>query len=268
MSKAVGVVLAQLSPRLRQTDENLETIRGIVAEHPHADLVVFPELFLSGYTVIDVDGVAIRADGPELKELADLAQSNSTALIVGVAGRSTGGGFANSAVCVDEYGEIAGIYQKAQLYGEGERGAFVAGEELRVVELCGLKVGIMICFDIEFPEIARVLARGGAELLVTISANMEPFGDDHAIFARARALENRLPHVYVNQVGPGEGGLVFTGESTMVTRDGVIVAQAGPSEETVLDRTLHLTPGRDERPDYLSELRLPTPQVRETGVRT
>ena len=64
----------------------------------------------------------------------------------------------------------------------------------------------MICFDVEFPEVARSLAKAGANLLVTVSANMDPFGRDHDVFATARALENGVPHLYVNQVGRGRGG--------------------------------------------------------------
>ncbi len=94
---------------------------------------------------------------------------------------------------MDERGTIAAVYRKVQLFGGDESDAFVAGDELLVVEFCGVKVGLMICFDVEFPEVARSLARAGAELLVTISANMEPFGNDHAVFVSARALENGLP---------------------------------------------------------------------------
>src|SRR5215217_401408 len=260
MPAVLTVVLAQLSPRLRQTKANIETIRRVVAEHPGADLVVFPELFLSGYTLSDIDELAVHLDGPELKKVADIAQESSTALIFGAPERVSGG-IANSAFCVDEQGTIAAVYRKAQLYGGEESEAFVAGNELLVVELCGLKMGIMICFDVEFPEVARSLARVGAEMLVTISANMEPFGNDHAVFVSARALENGLPHAYVNQVGPGEKNLTFVGGSTVVSPDGEIYAQAGSSEEAIL--SVRLLPAKSNlREDYLSQLRSPMPSVR------
>ena len=161
------------------------------------------------------------------------ARESSTALIAGAPEHVSGGGVANSAFCVDEQGETAAVYRKVQLYGGEESDAFVAGDELLIVELCGLKMGLMICFDVEFPEVARSLARAGAELLVTISANMEPFGNDHAVFASARALENGLPHAYLNQVGPGEKGLTFTGSSAVISQDGEVLAQAGSTEEAI-----------------------------------
>src|SRR5215207_6704576 len=78
MPAVLTVVLAQLSPRLRQTKANIETIRRVIAEHPEADLVVFPELFLSGYTLSDIDELAVHLDGPELKMVADMARESST----------------------------------------------------------------------------------------------------------------------------------------------------------------------------------------------
>jgi predicted amidohydrolase len=269
MTKTIRVALAQLSPRLRETEANIETVRRVVAEYPEADLIAFPELFLSGYTVTDIDELAVRLDGPELERLADVAREHATALIVG-ATEHVSDGVANSAVCVGERGDLVAVYRKVQLYGGDESDAFVAGNELLVVELCGTKVGLMICFDVEFPEVARALARAGAELLVTISANMEPFGNDHAVFASARALENGLPHAYVNQVGPGEKGLIFTGGSTIISPDGEVHAQADSAGETVLNARLSLPMKSSVREDYLSQLRFPMPQVRNvpSGTRS
>jgi predicted amidohydrolase len=260
MPAVLTVVLAQLSPRLHQTKANIETVGRIIAEHPEADLVVFPELFLSGYTLSDIDELAVHLDGPELKMVADMARESSTALIFGAPERVSGG-IANSAFCVDEQGTIAAVYRKVQLYGGEESDAFVAGNELLIVELCGLKMGLMICFDIEFPEVARSLARAGAEMLVTISANMEPFGNDHAVFLSARALENGLSHAYVNQVGLSES-LTFVGRSAVVSPDGEIYAQAGSSEEKILSVRLLLPAKSNLREDYLSQLRSPMPSVK------
>lgn len=269
MSETVDIALAQLSPGLRETETNIAAVRSVFAKHPEADLIVFPELFLSGYTATDVDELAILPSGPELKALADAAQENSTALIIGAAER-VNGEVANSAFCLDERGNIATVYRKVQLYGGEESDAFVPGDELLVVELCGVKVGLMICFDMEFPEVARALARAGAEMFVTISANMEPFGNDHAVFASARALENSLPHAYVNQVGPGDKGLVFTGGSSIISPDGEFLAQAGSSEKTVVSARLSLPMKSNVREDYLNQLKSSLPEVRNlpSGTRS
>jgi predicted amidohydrolase len=260
--EAVNVALAQLSPRLRGTEANIETMREVVSGRPEAGLIVFPELYLSGYVLDGIDELAVRPDGPELESLADIARESSTALIFGTP-EHVEGGVANSAFCVDERGTVAAVYRKVQLFGGDESDAFVAGDELQVVELLGVKIGLMICFDLEFPEVARALARAGAELLVTISANMEPFGNDHAVFVSARALENGLPHVYVNQVGPA-GTLNFVGGSTVVSADGEVDAQAGSSGEEIPGASLLLPARSSVRQDYLSELRSPMPRVKNT----
>src|SRR5215210_6658149 len=260
------VALAQLSPALRNTAENVRAVREVLAEHGDADLVVFPELFLSSYTVNGLDELSLDLGGPEVESVAQAARENSATVIFGAPERIAAG-IANSAICVDQSGDVVGSYRKTHLFGD-ERAAFVAGDELLIVDIDGLKVGLMICFDVEFPEVARALALAGADLLVTISANMEPFGNDHAVFASARALENGLSHAYVNQVGPGEKGLIFTGGSTIVSPDGEVYAQADPTGETVLDARLSLPVKSSVREDYLSQLRSPMPQVRNVASDT
>jgi (R)-amidase len=264
MPAELNVVLAQLNPRLRQTDANTETMARVVAEHPEADLVVFPELFINGYTTAGLDELALDPEGPEVGRVARIAGESSTAVIFGAPERF-GGGYANSALYVDRHGDLAGTYRKTHLFGD-ERDAFVAGDELLVVDIGEAKAGLMICFDVEFPEVARTLAVAGADLLVTVSANMEPFGRDHDVFAVARAIENGLPHLYVNQVGPGET-FTFTGGSMAVSADGDRLAQAASGDESVLDLRLELPAKSSVRPDYLGQLRPTIPVTTPASAR-
>ena len=111
----------------------------------------------------------------------------------------------------------------------------------------------MICFDLEFPEVARTLALRGAELLVTISANMEPFGPDHEVFCTARALESGLPHLYVNRVGE-EGVLRFVGGTRAVDPDGRVIVH-GAGESRVLRVSVETATRADVRVRYLEQLR-------------
>ena len=257
MPGVANVALAQLRPALRDTAENLGTIARLVEENGDADLGVFPELFLGGYTTRDPGELALDLDGPEMESVAEVAREHSTAVILGMPER-VARGIANSAICVNERGKIAGSYRKSHLFGD-ERTAFAAGDELLVVDLGGLKAGLMICFDVEFPEVARALALAGADFLVTISANMDPFGRDHDVFVTARALENDLPHVYVNQVGAGEA-FVFAGGTMAVSADGDRLAEVGASGEAVIRLRLDTTVGNPARPkelkpNYLKEMR-------------
>jgi predicted amidohydrolase len=262
MRREINVALAQLAPALRGTAENVEAVRRVVAEHGDADLVVFPELFLSGYTTSEPGELAIDPRGPEVELIARAARENDAAVIFGAPERLPEG-IANSAICVDRRGEFAGSYRKTHLFGD-ERAAFIVGDELLIVDLDGLRVGLMICFDVEFPEVARSLAQAGADLLVTISANMEPFGRDHEIFSTARALENSLPHLYVNQVGKGET-FTFPGGTMAVSADGDLLDAAGPSEKVIahrLDLSARSSSKPEQlRPNYLRELRPTLPVV-------
>lgn len=252
-----SLLLAQMTPRVGDVSHNLTAVAQLLAEHGDADLAIFPELYLGGYSTQNLAHQAVSADASTIAELSDLAAHHATALILGFA-EQRNGGIANSALCIDRTGRVQGIYRKAQLFGD-EAEAFEAGDALTVVELDGVRVGLMICFDLEFPEIARQLARAGAELLVAISANMVPFANDHRVFAQARAIENGLPLVYVNQVGEGER-FHFTGGSCVVTADGSLTALSDSKPE-VRAIELSITGSNSDRPDYLRALREPLPPV-------
>jgi predicted amidohydrolase len=106
----------------------------------------------------------------------------------------------------------------------------------------------------EFPEHARALALAGADLLLTVAANMEPFLGDHRLASRARALDNRLPHLYCNRCGE-EAGVRFVGGSRAIGADGAIHAEAGGAAEELL-AVASLPRGlSDQRVDYLAHLR-------------
>jgi predicted amidohydrolase len=223
------VLLGQLAPVAGEPRRNAETIARHIAEHPDAELAVFPELFLSGYRAPDLDGASVDAISSVLEPVLAAAEKHATAAMFGFAERHDGQ-IANSVGLVAADGSWRGSYRKTHLFGGWERETFTAGDALRLVELADERVGPLICFDMEFPEPARALARAGASLLVTCSANMEPYGPDHALAMRARALDNRLPHVYVNRVGE-EAGLRFAGGSAVIAADGSIVAELGSVAE-------------------------------------
>lgn len=225
-------LLAQLASVPGQTQANAGRAVEILGAHRDLEIAVFPELFLGGYDLSLVRQSARSPDSAELQSIAAAAAAASTAVVVGFAERAEDGSFFNSIACIDRDGSLAGVYRKRRLFS-AEPDAFRAGDEHRVVRLAGLDVGPLICFDVEFPEPARELAAAGAELLVTASANMAPFGPDHEVATRARALENRLPHLYTNGVG-AIGGLRLVGGSRSVDASGVVLAEAGSDEEALL----------------------------------
>jgi len=215
----VRALLAQLSSAPGDGEANVAVLEAALEAHEKVELAVFPELFLCGYELDQVAELAIAADHSLIRRVRAAASRRSTAVIVGFAERTPTGTVANSAACIGADGDLVGVYRKTHLFGEAEQEAFEEGKELLLARLAGRLIAPLICFDVEFPEPARALCREGAQLLVTISANMAPYGPDHALAARARALENRRPHLYVNRVGEAHG-LRFTGESAAIDRHG------------------------------------------------
>jgi (R)-amidase len=243
------VLLAQLTPEPGALAANAERAAAAIADHPAAELAVFPELYLSGYRTEELGEVGCDADAPELRLVAEACARARTAALVGFVEASELG-FANAVAAIDEEGHLAGVYRKAQLFGD-ERRAFQAGKALAIFELAGRRVAPLVCFDVEFPELARAAALAGAEVLVTVAANMEPFAAEHRLHARARALENRLPHAYVNR-GGAESGHTFVGESCAVDAAGEVTAAVAGAADELLLAELGAAGTGDERVDYLA----------------
>jgi predicted amidohydrolase len=254
-------LLAQLASVEADVRANAGRAAAVLADHPDADIAIFPELYLSGYVMSGLETLARTEDADELRLVADAAAQTSTAVMIGFAEDRGAGRPANSAACIDRDGRLAAVYRKTQLFG-AEQEAFEPGEDLMVVELAGKRVGPLVCFDAEFPELARALALAGAELLAVSSANMAPFYVDHEVATRARALENRLPLVYANAVGTLEG-LTFVGGSRSIAPGGEILAEAAERDERVLLAPVGLDEEIDDRVDYLQhlprELKVSTP---------
>src|SRR5690606_6435040 len=108
-----------------------------------------------------------------------------------------------------------------------------AGDRMSTVMWKGIRVGLMICYDIEFPEPARALGQLGAQLLIVTNGNFDPYGPTHRTCVMARALENQAFAVMVNRVGQGDDGLVFAGGSAVVDPFGDLLVEAGRDEATL-----------------------------------
>ncbi|HEU4975260.1 MAG TPA: nitrilase-related carbon-nitrogen hydrolase [Baekduia sp.] len=249
------VLLGQLDAVPGDLAANAASVAGALDAHPEAELAAFPELALTGYDLAAVERLAVPEGSPALDPIREAAQRNGTAVVVGFAERREDG-TANAVACIDADGRWAATYRKVQCF-DREAEHFVAGDELVVVELAGRRVAPLICFDVEFPEPARAVALAGAEVLVTVAANMEPYAPDHALAAAARALDNRRPHLYVNRVG-AEAGLRFVGRSAAIGPDGEVAVRLGDQAET---HVCDLPVGAPSpATDYLRLLR-PTPGV-------
>jgi predicted amidohydrolase len=200
-----------------------------------ARLLVTPEMSLTGYA-IGADRVAALAEpvpGPLTDRVAAIARGAGLAIAAGLPER-TASGVANSVQVLDRDGTLLAGYRKAHLYGDVDRDAFVPGE-VGVVqfELDGLVVGLLVCYDVEFPEAVRAHALAGTELLVVPTGLMDPYGHVGTVLVPARAYESQLFVAYVNRTGT-EGGFTYCGGSCLVSPEGTDLARAGRGEELLL----------------------------------
>jgi predicted amidohydrolase len=190
-----------------------------------AGLVIFPEMFLTGYNIGDaVFRLAEAADGPSAAAAAEIARRSRAAILYGYPERS-GGRVFNAASLVNAAGERVAGYRKTHLYGSEEKRLFQGGDSLVVAELGGLTVGILICYDVEFPEAVRALALAGAELIAVPTALIEPYAFAARTLVPARAIENQVYIAYAGLCG-SEGGLAYCGLSCIVGPGGQGLAQA------------------------------------------
>ncbi len=210
------VALAEMAPAPRAVEQNLARLAGVVRAAA-ADVVVFPELFLSGYRIGDAfHRVALDRRYIGRSPLAALARAENSAIVVGTPVRSAErpGEVENAALLVRPDGSFdVQVKRYLPTYGPFEEGTvFTPTHVSHPVEVAGTPVGLEICYDSFFPEVSRELALAGALLLVIISAS--PI-TSRRLFEKvlpARAVENALPVVYVNRVGV-EDGVVFGGGS-------------------------------------------------------
>ncbi len=232
MAAAWTLALVQEAPSAADPDTNLTRVTEVLARlagwgDDRPRLAVFPELFVSGYDLALVPEYAIAADGPELAALATACGANGIGLVTGFAERARDGRLYDSAAVIDRHGELRGCYRKLHLYAD-ERRVFCAGDQPGVFDVDGLRLGVGICFDLEFPEYSRLLALAGAEVLCFPTANMRPWQHYQQVYGPARALENQRVIVIVNRVGH-QGGMDFFGRSAVWGPDGSCLA-AGPAD--------------------------------------
>jgi predicted amidohydrolase len=230
-----------------------------------ADLLILPEMALTGYA-IGAEAVATEAEpeGGELdRAVAEAARRHGVAILAGYPRRDARGRPVNAVRLVDRAGAAVATYAKTHLYGEVDRSQFAPGDCLApVVELDGWKLGLAICYDIEFPETARALALAGAEAILVPTANMAPFEGIATRIVPARAEENGVFLAYANYTG-AEPPFDYVGLSCVVAPTGEDLARAGHGEELILadlDRAAFAAARRaathlaDRRPELYASL--------------
>lgn len=200
-----------------------------------AKVIVAPELAVTGYGAGDAFAtLAEAADGPQCNRLAALATRHGVAVVAGFAERD-GATVYNSALFVTPDGNRT-VYRKSHLYGDYERRHFTPGPPAAVtVQFEDIRFGLLICYDVEFPENVRRLARELVDTVLVPTAL--PASDHAALIAQkmipVRAFENQIFVAYVDHCGADER-FAYAGLSGIAAPDGALLAKAGVKEALLL----------------------------------
>ncbi len=229
------IALYQGAGKPAAVDENIAIIKrqALSAAGRDADLIIFPELFLSGYNIgKTVQKLAEPAEGPACQKAAQIAREANIAILYGYPEQLDADVY-NSALLIDRAGNTRANYRKTHLYGSYEKKYFKPGNSLVVAELEGLNIGLLICYDVEFPEAVRALVYAGADLIAVPTALMEGYCRVAEKVVPARAYESEIYVAYVNRCG-FEEDLIYCGRSCLVGPDGRDILRAGQTEEQLI----------------------------------
>src|ERR1700694_1294614 len=232
--RQVTVAVAQMMPKLNALEENLEHMSEIIAsicKSQKVDLIVFPELATSGYECgLAFTDLAQGIPGMAVNIIAQRASEFNVHVLFGLATKAKVESILyDGAVLIGPDGEILGDYHKVHLRG-AERMVFRPGFRFPIFETYFGNLGVLVGWDIAFPEAARSLALDGVDLLC-VCANWEsPHEDEWHAYLMARAFENSLFIAAANRVGE-EPSFKFFGESTIIGPRGEVFASVDTGVE-------------------------------------
>jgi deaminated glutathione amidase len=221
----------QLAPAA-SVDESLRRAVALVERcvaETGAELLVLPEAMTTGFTPgpQPLRDTVSEIPGPVSEPIGDVASRLGVHVVFGTYERGEDAVF-NSAVLVDPSGDVAGVYRKTHLF-RSERAWCVAGEEPTVVDTDLGRIGLMICFDGDFPELARIEAVRGAAIIARPSALLRS-ADIWELTNRARAYDNHVFVIGANAIGTDPGGMHYFGNSMIVGPNAHVLCRATSQE--------------------------------------
>jgi omega-amidase len=236
------ISVAQIACVLGDIDANVRKIRDLVlrAKDVGAELVVFPEMVDTGYSMPVIQKHATPWTEGAVPELRKIAQAFSIAIICGVSERD-GASIYNSQAFVDPNGDVVTKYRKSHLFSPPpveEQKCFSPGNEFCTFAMDGIRFALSICYDLRFPEMFRKPAvNDNANAFVISSAWPFPRMEHLRALALARAIENQSYVILSNRVGIDEG-VAFCGSSAIIDPYGVLVAAASADREELISAEL------------------------------
>lgn len=241
------IAAAQIHPRFASPAKN-RILLGRYCEkaaRQDVDLLVFPELCVTGYNFSSKDQVLnlaeIVPEGPTTALWIDLAEQYHMTIVAGIAELGTTNQVYNSSAIVSPRGFL-GQYRKIHLFAR-EKEWFQPGDDPpKVWKLPKATIGSLVCFDWAFPEAARILMLEGCEILCLPANLVLPYAQQTMI---ARSIENRMFTVLANRIG-SEEKLTFTGRSQITDTKGMVLARSGTKRTGLIISKIDPKQARDK----------------------
>jgi predicted amidohydrolase len=243
MSATTRVAAWQCPPGSLDVAENLRRLDAICASAAaqQVEVLVTPEMFATGYAITRARVLRLAEDagGPTEVAVAEIARRHHLAIVYGYPERArkenaaTAGAY-NAATMIGPDGVVRGRHRKVHLYGDLDRDQFVAGgERPAAFDFDGSRIGMLICYDVEFPEAVRSLAVDGARTVFVPTANMTGCEEVQKLLVPARACENNCCVVYANYCG-ADDVFEYNGLSMICGPGGEVLAQADVKTEELV----------------------------------
>ncbi|MFA7744368.1 carbon-nitrogen family hydrolase [Salinicoccus roseus] len=236
-------------------EKNIEKVKSLFDEASldDVDAVVLPEMWTTGYDLENIDKLAMNNLHPVIDVMSELAQSHNVNIVAGSVANDKGEGVLNTAFVVDRQGNLAHEYSKIHLVPMLNEPKFLIGgsNSADVFEIDGEKMGVVICYDLRFPELFRDLSLEEAKVIYVVAEWPIERTEHWLTLLKARAIENQCYIVASNTIGTQPTGTTFAGNSIVINPFGEVLAQAVSDEETVIESELDL--------EYIKKIRKDIP---------
>ncbi|MGO1922700.1 MAG: carbon-nitrogen family hydrolase [Jeotgalicoccus sp.] len=237
-------------------EANLNKVGSLFSETDlsNTDVVILPEMWTSGYDLENIDDYAAKNLNPVKSFITKLAQDNNVTVVAGSIPNKYGeSGVYNTAFTVDNNGALIHEYSKMHLVPMLNEPEYLESgdESAEVFEIYGETCGLVICYDLRFPELFRDLSLSGAKIIFVVAEWPIERTEHWVILLKARAIENQCYIVASNTVGTQSNGTEFAGRSMIINPFGEILAEAEKDTEEVVTTEIDL--------DYIDQVRTDIP---------
>ena len=257
------IAVCQFEPVFLDKHFNLEKMEDMArrSEAAGAQLIIFPECCVTGYAVGDLSNDMVKQaevvkgsdKGPSILRLEKLSNELNLQLVFGIPEMADGVTYNSAVHIIPEQGVVSSYHKMHMWDTEGK--VFEMGKEFGLGPGPAGSLGFIVCYDLEFPEVARTLSLKGAQVLVVSTANMRPWEQSQRVYARARAMENCVYVAVANCIGTS-GSTEFFGGSIIVDPYGNVLTEAGTTEAVlVADLNFEIIHQARRENDYFNKRR-------------